>query len=207
MISFRSALPAIVRRSKRATRLLLLFDFDGTLSEIVLHPAKAKMMAGWRKRLLTLNRKRNVSVGIVTGRSLADIRKRARVPGIIYAASHGFEIMKGSKRLLSIGREHHQPLKRVANSLADALRNIANTKVEHKGTAVAVHYRRVKRSRHAVVKRRVREVARPLLEQHGWELTGGKMVIEVRPTQQWNKGDAVRWIWKNVAPRALPFES
>ncbi len=76
--------------------------------------------------------------------------------------------------------------------------------MEYKGTAIAVHYRRVKPAQHARVKKLVRATAQPLLAGHGWKLTGGKMVIEIRPAAQWNKGNAVEWLWKHLAPRALP---
>ena len=40
MRRFGDALPYIITRCKRAKGLLLLFDFDGTLSEIVAHPER-----------------------------------------------------------------------------------------------------------------------------------------------------------------------
>lgn len=182
----------------------MLFDFDGTLSEIVDHPSKAIMIRGWRDRLKKLSKRKHVIIGIVTGRALTDIRSRVGIPGILYAASHGFEIVRGRKRLLSVGKEHRRPLRRLALDLAKALGTIANTQVEFKGTAVAVHYRRTKPNQHALVKRTVRRLAQPLLAEHGWKLTGGKMVLEIRPAAQWNKGKAVEWIWEKLAPQFLP---
>jgi len=201
---FLSDLHKITKRRKRKTGLMLLFDFDGTLSEIVAHPSKAVFIKGWRKRLIDLKRRNNVTIGIVTGRSLQDIRKRVGIPGIIYAASHGYDINKGSRPLLRLGKEHRRPLAKLAHALGRQLQPITGAEIEFKGCSVAVHYRRVCPSLRAKVKKTVDTVAKPLLRRHGWQLTGGKMVIEVRPAEKWNKGRATHWIWKNVAPSSIP---
>jgi len=31
------------------------------------------------------------------------------------------------------------------------------------------------------------------------------MLIEVRPALHWNKGNAVLWIWRRLAPKYVPF--
>ncbi len=204
MQRFQAALPTIIRQCARAEGLLLLFDFDGTLSAIVERPSQARMLRGWGERLARLNRQRDIVVGIVTGRALDDIRRRARVSGIIYAASHGFEITRGTTKIFSGGREHHRPLACLARQFEHTLKDIRGVQIEYKQSAVAVHYRRVEPCQRAEVRRRVKAIARPFLRPRGWMITKGKMVMEVRPAGQWNKGSAVAWIIKQVAPRFIP---
>ena len=70
---------------------------------------------------------------------------------------------------------------------------------------MAAHYRMVAPSKRAAVRARARAMMRSYAERHGWDLLSGKMVLEVRPRDSWDKGDAVRWIWRRYAPTALPI--
>ena len=56
-----------------------------------------------------------------------------------------------------------------------------------------------------MVKDIVRTKVGPLLEKYGLQLTRGKMLMEVRPALHWNKGKAVLWIWRRLAPKYVPF--
>lgn len=204
MKNFIPALPSIIRRCRRAKGVLLLFDFDGTLAPIVDHPADARMTDEWRTRLKKLHRLPHVTVGIVTGRALEDIRSLVRIPGMLFAASHGFDIAKGSKMLMSYGREDRKHFMKLALDLDEALRKFDGVIVEDKGTAATVHYRMAQKDDRIHIMRLTRTIAAPWLDKHGWQLTGGKMIMEVRPATRWNKGSAVEWIGKHLAPKYLP---
>jgi trehalose-phosphatase len=182
----------------------MLFDFDGTVSPIVDFPSQAELPSKWRDRLRALSRLPSIELGIVTGRALDDIRKRVNIRGILYAAAHGYEITRGSKPLLKVGEAHRRPLRKLADKLEEGLSKIPGTEVEFKRHAVAVHYRRVASSRRAAVIKKAKNIALPHLDDQGWQITHGKMVLEVRPAKLWNKGHAVQWIWKHVAPSFLP---
>ena len=80
----------------KGKRLCLFLDFDGTLTRIRRHPAKVKLSAKTRGAVKNLASLKNVSVAIVSGRSLEDITKRAGIKNITYAGNHGLEI-KGPK--------------------------------------------------------------------------------------------------------------
>eukprot|EP00611_Tribonema_gayanum_P010071 TRINITY_DN1999_c0_g1_i1.p1 TRINITY_DN1999_c0_g1~~TRINITY_DN1999_c0_g1_i1.p1 ORF type:complete len:497 (+),score=121.49 TRINITY_DN1999_c0_g1_i1:97-1587(+) len=72
-------------------RLVLLLDYDGTLTPIVNDPKKALLSEEVRETLRELPK--HYVTGIVTGRSLAKIRTFVNVPGLFYAGSHGFDIL------------------------------------------------------------------------------------------------------------------
>jgi trehalose-phosphatase len=185
-------------------RLLFLIDFDGTLAPIVRYPDDAALPPRTKAALATLAR-RGAIVGIVTGRSLTDIRRRVGLRGILYAANHGMEVFFRGRVIQRRGREFRQPLARVGAALRRALAGTPGIFVEEKGLSVAVHLRRVPRARHRTVREIAADVAGPWLAKHDLQLTGGKMICEVRPAKAWNKGKAALWIWRHVAPRAIPI--
>jgi len=203
MKHFYRVLHTVTARCKRAKELLLLFDFDGTLAPIVPSPGMARMNADWHARLTSIQQKRHITVGIVTGRTMSSIRARAKVPGIIYAAVHGCEIARGRRLLHAVCKENKKPLAQLARELRVALRGIEGARVEYKGFSLAVHYRRATPSGRRTIKRRTRVAVKPWLAPYGWKMTAGKMFLEVRP-KLWHKGYAVTWIWKHLAPKALP---
>ena len=82
---------AIRRRIHTPDRVVLLVDFDGTLARIRRHPQHARL-ADEVRGLLAAIADRGVLVGVVSGRSLEDIRERVGLPGIWYVGTHGFSL-------------------------------------------------------------------------------------------------------------------
>jgi len=204
MKHFYRDLHAITARCKSAKKLLLLFDFDGTLVPVAPKPWMAKMSAGWRTRLSRMHRKPNVTVGIVTGRTLSSIRARVKIPGMIYAAVHGSQIARGNRLLHSVGKGNKEPLAQLTRELKLALQGIKGAHVEFKDFSIAIHYRHAAPSSRRTIKRKTRSIAKTWLAPYGWKITQGKMFLEVCP-KLWHKGYSVTWIWKHLAKGALPF--
>lgn len=205
MRSFLQHVDAVDRRIRRRKRLLFCFDFDGTLSPIVAHPRDAKLPPAWRKRLRALAAHPRITVAVVTGRVLSDIRRRVRLPGLVYAASHGCDVWRDGRFFARRGAEHRVPMKAIGRAMDAAFARERGVVVESKETSVAVHYRLVPRARKAAVKRRALQILQPSLDRHDWSLLHGKQLVEVRPRRSWDKGDAVRFIHKRFAPTALPL--
>lgn len=185
-------------------KLILFLDFDGTLSPIVDDPSEAFIQdetAAWLKKA---SANRNLKIAIVTGRSLKDIRKMIGSNGLIYAANHGAEIFYDGKILLKKSESFRRPLRLLVKELKEALLQIPGIYMENKGVSAAVHLRRVDRRYHRNIRETVKRKAATVLS-HGLKLTYGKMVIELRPADHWNKGDAVLWIWKKLAPDHFPY--
>ncbi len=86
---------------------LCLFDFDGTLAPLAPDPAAVLLPPAVRQRLLVLQER--VPVGIVTGRSLADMRERLGFVPDYLIGNHGLEGVPGERRrhdaLVSICRD------------------------------------------------------------------------------------------------------
>lgn len=184
--------------------VFLFLDFDGTLSNIVGHPRDAVIRPDAKKWLKKLLKRHNIRAAIVTGRSLPDIYRKLNLCGLYYIANHGMELFHNGRFLLRKGRQFERPLKSFGDEMISTLAHIPGIFVEEKGLSVAVHFRRIERKYYGVAKEIVREVAEPLIKNYGLELTEGKMLLELRPASFWDKGKAVKWLWKKAAPGYFP---
>jgi trehalose-phosphatase len=189
-------------RSARSIGLFL--DFDGTLSPIVESPTLAKIDPDIQTLIGRLAERDDVSVIIVSGRALADVRARAAVDGVIYAGNHGLEIESDTvcfrePRAESLRLE----LRHVVMQLELAISDTAGIEIEHKGLSASVHYRRVNADLHEWVRQTVCDV---VSKSRSFVCLDGKMVVEVRPRIDWHKGHAVTWILDSVLPsQTLPL--
>ncbi len=175
---------------------MLFLDYDGTLSPIVSDPGTAGLVDGAATALQLVAEV--CPVAILSGRDLADIRSRVGMPGVWYAGSHGFEVVGPD------GSEHHNEaatafvpiLQRAAAQLRDTLAHIPGVRLEHKRFAVAVHYREVAPEQVGEIVAAVHQLAASV----GLRATGGRMVVELRPDLDWDKGTALAWIRDRVDP-------
>ncbi|MBB4635315.1 trehalose-phosphatase [Longimicrobium terrae] len=184
---------------RRSGRLVLLLDFDGTLAPIVARPELAAMPERTRTALDRLMAMEGVEVAVVSGRGLADVRDRAAIPGIAYAGNHGMEIEgAGLHRIHPEAAAARPELEEVAALITAALDGIEGAFVEDKGLTLSIHYRQAA-DREADVRAAVHAAAdgRP-----GLRVTAGKMVLEVRPRVEWDKGRAVLFLLEQMQPPA-----
>jgi trehalose 6-phosphate phosphatase len=167
-------------------------DFDGTISPLSPHPEMAEMPEEAGEVLAALAQGHVVC--IVSGRDLAVLRRKVNLPSLYYAADHGYRIAGPTESgiELEVGDpEDRQELETASYELERRLRGVAGVVVETKGTSLSVHYRLVAESERPLVHRTVQEVVQttPALQ-----LTGGKLVHELRPRLPWDKGRAVLWL-------------
>jgi trehalose 6-phosphate phosphatase len=171
----------------------LFSDFDGTLSPVAPTPDSAEPAPGVLETLGVMATK-VATVGIVTGRGIADVKARVNVPGLVYVGNHGLEWQEGD--------EHHvHPAGLAAQAvLPEALREVEQRLVAHvsnegvifedKVYSGSIHYRL------APDPGAVRDVLEPILRdiagEYGFWVSDGKMVFELRPGEAINKGSAVR---------------
>ena len=84
---------AEVERRPADTAFVLLLDFDGTLAEFNPDPAAPELTPERWELLMRIAAQPGVSLGIVSGRRLDDLRARTRLPDHVYHAGlHGLEI-------------------------------------------------------------------------------------------------------------------
>jgi trehalose-phosphatase len=179
--------------------LLLLSDYDGTLTPIVSDPAEAWLNPVVRDDLAALAESPRVRIGVISGRALHDLRARVGVPEIIYASCHGLEAQgPGIAFTHPEAETQRKAIAALAEGLTSLLAAIEGACVEPKGLTVAVHYRDVPRGSANLVRSHLEQV----LYEHGgvFKVLKGKKVAEILPHVHWNKGECALWIRDRVLP-------
>lgn len=181
----------------RAGRLFLALDFDGTLAPIVPDPAAATLPAAARAALLQLAERPDTDLAVISGRALEDLRPRVAIPGLYYAGNHGLEIEgPGVQELHQEASSARPRIAACADSLRRDLAGLKGAILEDKGLTLSVHYRQAPDQ---VTATRIREVVlRSCAGRPGLRLTEGKLVMEVRPDVDWDKGRAVRFLLETL---------
>ncbi|HTR19139.1 MAG TPA: trehalose-phosphatase [Candidatus Paceibacterota bacterium] len=196
----RRALEHIGRRMSRGQQLVLFLDFDGTLAPIVRDPSKARMAK--RTHTLVERLARRVPLYIVTGRSLRDIRKRARIRGARYAGNHGMEWSRGaateSVRVSSAAQKDVRDALRALRPL----RRYRGVFIEDKKISVAFHYRGVSRREMPEVIQTAHRVLAPILKRGRIEALQQKKLLDVRP-KGWHKGGFVRLVMRHMPKNSV----
>ena len=182
--------------------ILLMTDYDGTLTPIVDDPADAVLAEQTREDLARLARSPRASVAVISGRGIADLRAHVALDGLIYAGCHGLEI-EGPNLLFRHPDALAQQgmLGAVGDVLIRRAPSVSGMRVETKGLAVAVHYRHVAADE---IRRVEIELARAIQEQGSLlKIFHGSKVIEVLPQVAWTKGECAQWIQERLRP-SLP---
>ena len=156
---------------------LIGVDVDGTLAPIVTHPDDAAMAPGAIETLVALNSIDDVTVVVVSGRPMVDLRDRFGIPADIAAfGSHGAESSFDSG--LSPDRTDHE-----TNALASAeevlitgVEQLPGAWIEHKPFAVALHVRQADQITSPVV---LAELAARLGASPSFTVHVGHQVLEV----------------------------
>lgn len=173
-------------------RPAVFLDYDGTLTPIVDRPEDAVISESMREVVSGLAKR--CTVCVVSGRDRQVVQKLMGIDDLIVAGSHGFDIWSpaGGAIQREEGERFGRLLEGVEARLREELGTIEGAFVEPKKSSVAVHYRLVSEDERPRVGRTVEEI----LTKHPDELkvTPGKMVYEIQPKIDWDKGKAVLYL-------------
>ena len=167
--------PAVSRRLASSSRVLLIFDYDGTLSPIVARPKVALLSDEARRCLTELARKRRFVVGVVSGRALVELKELVGIPGLVYAGNHGLEIS-------GLGMDFVHPdafgsvesMTKVAGALEQKLKGVPNLLVQDKKLTLSVHFRNTPDVYAGIVDRAVTSVVESYSSVGRMKITWGK---------------------------------
>lgn len=197
--------PNVSRRLANAHRVLMLFDYDGTLTPIVARPEAATLGDETRKMLTVLAGRNRFVVGVVSGRGLADLEAMVAVPGLVYAGNHGLEMKGGGMDFLHPEAPSFEAsLAEVARMLERELAKVPGILVDNKRLTLTVHFRNVPDSYDAEVDGTVMAATASHVEAGRMKITRGKKVVEVRPNLDWGKGKAIEKIREYCGDSPLP---
>lgn len=173
-------------------KLLLLLDYDGTLTPIVNRPELAKLSSYRRGILRRLSRSSKIKMAVISGRRLSDVKKLVGISRIIYVGNHGFEIeVRGKSFVFPAARRFIPVLKRIKAELARKVK-VKGVLIEDKEFTLSIHYRLVAKRDLTLIRRLFKEVMKSWKKKV--RITQGNKVIEIRPPFDWDKGHAVKWI-------------
>ena len=193
-----TAWPKIADEVSLAGHIFLLSDYDGTLTPIVERPDMADLPHATRSLLQELSSRRHFTVGIISGRALADLKARVGLKEALYAGNHGLEIEGPAfsfvhplaEEFRSVGRVLHLVLKKSLGKIKGAF-------VEDKGLTLTVHYRLVDGDDVPELVTAFEKVVGVPRLLGRVRVTKGKKVLEVRPALDWDKGKAISMILAN----------
>jgi trehalose-phosphatase len=191
-----------VHRRTEGRHLLLLTDFDGTLSELTPRPAEAVASSAVLAEVAAIAALESVTFGVVSGRRLPDVRSRVGPAAEFVAGLHGLEIEGPDVRF------HHQALDEVAPVLAGILgtarRELAwcpGVFLEDKTYALTCHVRLTPPELAGRALEEFEAIAEPQLEANVLRTLLGARALELLPSADWHKGRAAEWIRSRVRAR------
>ncbi len=130
-------------------------------------------------------------VGIVSGRAPADVAARVQVDGLLYAGNHGLEqLIAGEVALHPKAQPYMDRMQRAAAELQSWL--LPGMTLEDKGVTISLHYRRA--AAPAAVVDELGPRLQAYADERGLRLNHGRMVYELRPPVDVDKGSAFRQI-------------
>jgi trehalose 6-phosphate phosphatase len=167
-----------VLRQFACSRVLLAFDYDGTLAPIVSDPRRAAMRPTTRALLRALAARRPCVV--ISGRGRADALRWLRGLGAVEViGNHGIEPWQSTQRSLEAVRQWQ-------SRLTGELSHLAGVSLEDKVYSVAVHYR------HSREKKKARAAIQRVASTLGdVRLIRGKQVVNLLPHDAPHKGIAL----------------
>ncbi|OLB85911.1 MAG: trehalose-phosphatase [Actinobacteria bacterium 13_2_20CM_2_66_6] len=157
----------------RPRDVMLVTDFDGTLSEIVSDPSQSTILPASRDALTRLAGSLR-RVAVVSSRSTEDLERRVPVRGVDLIGDSGLGLVTADER----GR-----LDQFNLEAGRILHRFPGVWLEMKSGATAIHHRNSTAGREELM-----DVLRPVSEETGLHMQPGRRVIEVIPRDH-PKGD------------------
>lgn len=168
----------------------VLTDVDGAIAPINPDPMAAAVPAAVRETLAALA-DHYALVGCVSGRRVEQAMRMVGLSQLAYAGNHGFEIRAAGADETGLSPQleglEHQAAEMVSSLHAESLRAV-DLRTEDKGPIQALHWRG------AVDPDAAEDLARRIAaaaEARGLHTHWGRMVLELRPKVELNKGTAV----------------
>ena len=133
-------------------------------------------------------------VCVVNGRDRKVVQELMGLDNLIVAGSHGFDIWSPDEGRIQheVGSEFADELEDAKKRLREEVEPMEGSLIEEKAASVAVHFRLCSEDERLKIK----GVVDALLAEHpdALKVTPGKMVYEIQPKVDWNKGKAVLYL-------------
>jgi trehalose-phosphatase len=191
---------AAIQRRLAHRHVVLLTDFDGTLADLAPTPGDATMADEVRAQIDILGALDSVTLGVVSGRRLADVRARVGPAAEFVAGLHGLEIIGPSESFAHPSLKTVGPvIRELVGRAGRELSWCPGLLLEDKTFSVTCHVRQAPRDAGVRALEMFASLAEPQIESGILKLLPGAKAYELLPATDWHKGRAVEWIRARVA--------
>jgi trehalose 6-phosphate phosphatase len=181
----------------------LVLDFDGVLAPIVEDPTTSAMPDRVAAVLARLAKRLGL-VAVMSGRPVDFLEDRVRVAGVKLLGSYGIEqIRDGLRQMDPDAKEWLGKVRKASQALDERLSASPGIQVEKKSVSVAVHWRQAPDLEAAA--HQVRRVAAQIAAETGLRLEPGKLVEELRPPIDVDKGSAIVALLAAEKPTTIAY--
>ena len=181
----------------------LVLDFDGVLAPIVEDPTTSAMPDRVAAVLARLAKSLGL-VAVMSGRPVDFLADRVRVTGVKLLGSYGIEqIRDGLRQLDPDAKEWLGKVRQASQALDERLSAWPGIRVEKKSVSVAVHWRQA--PDHEAAANEVRRVAAQIAAETGLRLEPGKLVEELSPPIDVDKGSAIVALLAAEKPTTIAY--
>lgn len=195
----------LIEAHRSGRPLGLYFDYDGTLVPYASQPSAALLPTSSRSLLRMLSSQPRVCVGILSGRSLSDLRSMVRLSEVFYSGTCGLELDGPDLQFVHpeasrLGEE----TSRLWEILKGIVHPFTGTWIERKPLGLTVHYRATDIEHHARLRSILLEVIRDFAG--GWRILHGSFAVELFGDPACTKGSALlRHIQTQPAPMLVLY--
>ncbi len=170
-------------------------DFDGTLSEIAPTPDAAVPFTGASEALDRVAGLVDVA-GIITGRAVGDVRSKVDADNLIVVGNHGLEWFEHGQHVdheagVAAEQAIFETLAATQRRLAEEV-STTHMLWENKRLTASIHYRNVDDPVEVGLK--LLPIVEEEAAERGLRVSGGKMLVELRPSVTVSKGTALEQI-------------
>ena len=167
--------------------IILLLDFDLTLSPLAKDPTKAFLPEPTKELLKKLIKL--IPVIVVSGRKLSDVKKRVGITGVRYVGNHGLEYNLAKKHeTIKVSIHARKALSRVAKELVKMKLKYPGIIFEDKKYSIALGYRMIRSNEVQPLESRFRKMREKIKKEGLLEVRLDKKTFEVRLKTEVNKG-------------------
>jgi len=201
-----SSWKAIADKIKCAKHIFLLLDYDGTLTPIVKRPESAYLSPQIRDCLRELASTPSLTLGIISGRALNDLRSKMGIANALYAGNHGLEIEGHNISFVNPEAVQAMPLLHsLGQDISLALAEIEGAWIEDKRLTLSLHYRLVAEAKCNRLNEIFNEITKESIAYDRIRVTLNKKTYDIRPPVNWDKGKAIEFINKKLFPKDKAF--
>ncbi len=184
----------------------LFSDFDGTLSLIAPTPREAAAYPGAIDALTRASSLVDVA-GVITGRAVGDVQTKMPIDGLVVVGNHGLEWFENGQHIdHEAGTAAVQGIEETLAATEQRLAALTSTLGmiwENKRLTASIHYRNADDPDDVGAK--LLPIVQEEAASRGLRASGGKMLVELRPSAVVSKGTALEQIIRTRGLKSAIF--